>query len=127
MTVLCAFEAAARHQSFTAAADELCLTQSAVSRQIRSLEDLLGSELFVRQRQTVGLTLAGETLASDLVERRTGRDLLGRHGDFDQHAAFTLQDADTAHTHCGAGIGALGYPAKPRRDSAAGHPRKGRP
>lgn len=66
MTVLCAFEASARHQSFTAAAAELNLTQSAVSRQIRALEELLGSDLFVRERQTVRLTLAGEAYAQEI-------------------------------------------------------------
>lgn len=59
MSALCAFEAAARHQNFTAAAAELNLTQSAVSRQIRQLESRLGAELFVRERQTVQLSAAG--------------------------------------------------------------------
>jgi LysR family glycine cleavage system transcriptional activator len=66
MSVLAAFESAARLQSFTAAAGELNLTQSAVSRQIRSLEDALGAELFVRERQTVRLTVAGETYAKEI-------------------------------------------------------------
>jgi DNA-binding transcriptional LysR family regulator len=66
MSLLCAFEAAARHESFTAAADELSLTQSAVSRQIRALEEALGSELFLRERQTVKLTLAGKTYAQEV-------------------------------------------------------------
>lgn len=66
MSVLAAFESAARLQSFTAAATELNLTQSAVSRQIRSLEDLLGAELFVRERQTVRLTAAGEAYADEI-------------------------------------------------------------
>lgn len=66
MSVLAAFEAAARLQSFTAAGEELNLTQSAVSRQIRSLEDLLGAELFVRERQTVRLTLAGASYAAEI-------------------------------------------------------------
>lgn len=66
MTVLCAFEASARHQSFTAAASELNLTQSAVSRQIRSLEETLGHELFVREKQKVQLTLAGEAYAIEV-------------------------------------------------------------
>jgi LysR family transcriptional regulator, glycine cleavage system transcriptional activator len=64
--VLCAFEASARLQSFTAAAAELHLTQSAVSRQIRALEDMLGSELFVRERQTIRLTTAGEAYAQEI-------------------------------------------------------------
>jgi LysR family glycine cleavage system transcriptional activator len=66
MTLLRAFEASARHQSFTAAADELSLTQSAVSRQIRSLEEVLGADLFVREKQTVRLTLAGEAYAQEI-------------------------------------------------------------
>jgi len=68
MSLLRAFEAAARHQSITAAADELNLTQGAVSRQIRALEELLGSDLFVRERQTIRLTLAGETYAREIRE-----------------------------------------------------------
>lgn len=66
MPLLCAFEAAARSQSFTAAAAELNLTQSAVSRQIRALEELLGSDLFIRERQTVRLTLAGDAFAQEI-------------------------------------------------------------
>jgi len=56
---LTAFESAARHQSFTRAAAELNLTQGAISRQIRLLEDRLGSSLFQRVRQRVILTDAG--------------------------------------------------------------------
>lgn len=63
MHVLCAFESAARLQSFTAAAAELSLTQSAVSRQVRALEDQLGAQLFVRERQTVRLTTEGDAYA----------------------------------------------------------------
>jgi len=66
MAVLAAFESAARLQSFTAAAAELKLTQSAVSRQIRSLEELVGAELFVRERQTVRLTAAAEAYADEV-------------------------------------------------------------
>ena len=66
MSLLCAFEAAARHQSFTAAAAELHLTQSAVSRQIRALEDRLEAELFVRERQTVRLSPAGQAYAQEI-------------------------------------------------------------
>lgn len=66
MSQLCAFEAAARHQSFTRAATELSLTQSAVSRQIQALEDLLGIDLFVRTRQTVKLSSAGAAYAQEV-------------------------------------------------------------
>jgi LysR family glycine cleavage system transcriptional activator len=54
-----AFEAAARHQSFTRAAAELNLTQTAVSHQIKNLEDLLRVPLFTRERNAVRLTDAG--------------------------------------------------------------------
>ena len=55
---LVAFEASARHQSFTRAADELALTQGAVCRQIAGLEEFLGVELFRRSRRGVLLTLS---------------------------------------------------------------------
>jgi len=51
-----AFEAAARHLSFTAAAEELHITQSAVSQQIKSLETALGRNLFVRRTRSLQLT-----------------------------------------------------------------------
>jgi LysR family transcriptional regulator, glycine cleavage system transcriptional activator len=56
------FEAAARHESFTRAAAELKLTQAAVSRQIRALEDDLGTRLFERRNRAVFLTEAGRAL-----------------------------------------------------------------
>jgi len=56
---LVAFEAAARTQSFTRAASELALTQSAVCRQIAALEEFLGCELFRRTQRGVRLTEAG--------------------------------------------------------------------
>jgi DNA-binding transcriptional LysR family regulator len=60
---LSAFEAAARHQSFTKAADELAVTQSAVCRQIAVLEDLLGVKLFRRSKRGVTVTDAGLSYA----------------------------------------------------------------
>jgi LysR family transcriptional regulator, glycine cleavage system transcriptional activator len=68
MSLLRAFDAAARHQSFTEAAAELNLTQGAISRQIRVLEQSLGADLFLRERQTVRLTPAGETYAGEIRE-----------------------------------------------------------
>jgi LysR family glycine cleavage system transcriptional activator len=58
-----AFDAAARHQSFTLAAEELCVTQAAVSRHIRLLERDLGIELFERQHRRVVLTTVGRRYA----------------------------------------------------------------
>jgi len=62
LSALCAFEAAARYESFTKAAAELCLTQSAVSRHVRSLETHLGVALFRREHRGVRLTPAGREL-----------------------------------------------------------------
>ena len=56
------FEAAARHLSFTAAAEELYLTQSAVSKQGKSLEDALGKALFLRGGTGLSLTPEGRQL-----------------------------------------------------------------
>ncbi|MCV3767948.1 LysR family transcriptional regulator [Rhizobium sp. TRM95796] len=63
---LSAFEAAARTGSVTAAARELSLTQGAVSRQIKALEEQLGVELFHREKQTIRLTAGGEAYARDI-------------------------------------------------------------
>src|SRR5205085_3722749 len=54
-----AFEAAARSESFTRAAEELNVTQGAVSHQVKALEDTLGLKLFHRERQRLILTEAG--------------------------------------------------------------------
>ncbi|OZI27272.1 MULTISPECIES: LysR substrate-binding domain-containing protein [Bordetella] len=59
MAALTAFEAAARHESFTLAARELSVTESAISRQISLLEESLGVSLFVRVKQRVTLTRPG--------------------------------------------------------------------
>ncbi|MBY4895805.1 LysR family transcriptional regulator [Cupriavidus sp. AU9028] len=59
LTGLQAFEAAARHSSFTVAARELHVTQGAVSKQVRQLETSLGVDLFERVRQRLVLTDAG--------------------------------------------------------------------
>jgi LysR family glycine cleavage system transcriptional activator len=59
-----AFEAAARHLSFTRAAAELGVTQGAVSQRIRRLEDTLGRPLFERLTRALALTVDGKTLAA---------------------------------------------------------------
>jgi LysR family glycine cleavage system transcriptional activator len=62
------FEAAARHQNFTRAAEELGMTQAAVSYQIRQLEDRVGAPLFVRQPRLVVLTALGQRLAGPVAK-----------------------------------------------------------
>src|SRR5688572_17705806 len=59
LDLLVGFESAARHLSFTKAGEELFLTQSAVSRQIKELEDQLGVTLFQRRHRALALTEAG--------------------------------------------------------------------
>lgn len=69
-TALSAFESAARHLSFTKAAAELSVTQSAVCRQVAVLEDLLGGvKLFRRSRRGVTLTEAGSEYARSVRAR----------------------------------------------------------
>ncbi len=59
-----AFEAAARLESFSRAADELSVTPGAISQQIRQLEDHVGAPLFIRQGRTLSLTDAGRAAAN---------------------------------------------------------------
>src|SRR5260370_26406441 len=59
LNALKAFEAAGRHDIFTRAAEELCVTQGAVSHQVKALEAELGLKLFNRERQRLIITEAG--------------------------------------------------------------------
>jgi len=59
LNALKAFEAAARSESFTRAAEELCVTQGAVSHQVKALEATLGVKLFNRERQRLVMSEAG--------------------------------------------------------------------
>ncbi len=61
-----AFDATARHLSFTLAAQELGFTQSAISQNVRALEDKLGTPLFVRGHRSLALTQAGRLLVPDV-------------------------------------------------------------
>jgi LysR family glycine cleavage system transcriptional activator len=61
-----AFEAAARHLSFSEAANELCLSPSAISHQIRSLEAYLDTRLFERVGNNVRLTLTGQAYSGQM-------------------------------------------------------------
>lgn len=66
MNTLRAFEAAARHLSFTQAAEELHVTQAAVSHQIRTLEEALGVRLFRRLNRAIRLTEEGQEFVSEV-------------------------------------------------------------
>ena len=72
LDLLRGFESAARHLSFTRAASELFVTQSAISRQIKALEDHLGVQLFRRFNRSLLLTDAGQLL------QRTAADVMRR-------------------------------------------------
>ena len=72
LNALKAFEAAARHESFTRAAEELCVTQGAVSHQVKALEAELGIKLFNRERQRLIITESGRdylTVLRDAFDR----------------------------------------------------------
>lgn len=86
LTAVRAFEAAARHQSFTKAADELGMTQAAVSYQVKVLEDRLGKPLFHRLPKKVELSETGRRLAPAITAAFQGL-----------HAAFAeLKESDDA-------------------------------
>src|SRR5258708_13835646 len=74
LNALKVFEAAARHESFTRAAEELCVTQGAVSHQVKALEAELGLKLFNRERQRLVITEAGRAY---LVVVRDAFDRIG--------------------------------------------------
>ena len=72
LQALACFDAAARHQSYTRAAQELALTQGAVSRQIGALEGFVGVALFQRTRHGVALTERGAEYALQVAGRLQG-------------------------------------------------------
>jgi LysR family transcriptional regulator, glycine cleavage system transcriptional activator len=80
LNTLRAFDAAARHESFTRAAEELCVTQAAVSQQVKVLEASLGLKLFHRDRKRLVTTDAGRAylgVVGDALDRiATGTDRL---------------------------------------------------
>ena len=68
LTALRSFEAAARYGNFSQAAEELCVTQSAVSHQVRQLETWFGFDLFQRNGRRISVTEKGAELATSLTE-----------------------------------------------------------
>jgi DNA-binding transcriptional LysR family regulator len=94
------FDAAARHQSFTRAAQELNLTQGAVSRQVAVLEDFLGLPLFRRTQHGMVLTPAGADYARHVAQRLDAleRDAVGLMGRRRQGESLTLAAVPTFAT-----------------------------
>ncbi len=89
LNALRAFEAAARHLSFKAAAEELSVSQSAISHQIKALEESLGFPLFTRKTRSVELTRKG----------RLGSDKLNPRSDENQGQLLTPLPSSIQRTH----------------------------
>ena len=68
LNALKTFETAARHLSFTKAAEEMYVTQAAISHQIKALEDHLGLKLFMRKNRSLLLTEEGQGYFLDIKE-----------------------------------------------------------
>jgi LysR family glycine cleavage system transcriptional activator len=96
LNALRAFEAAARHLSFTKAADELNVTQAAISHQVKALEDQIGIHLFLRRNRQLILTDAGQTLLPDLIDAFDAMDTaLARVKRRDQAGILTVATMDS--------------------------------
>jgi LysR family glycine cleavage system transcriptional activator len=80
MNALRAFEVVSRHDSVSKAAEELCVSQGAVSQQLRNLEDSLGRELFVRTPNSLELSADGEAFAA--VVQKALIDIANAAGEF---------------------------------------------
>ncbi|MVA23659.1 LysR substrate-binding domain-containing protein [Agrobacterium vitis] len=89
------FEAVARHNGFTRAAEELGMTQTAVSYQIKLLEDNLGALLFLRTSRQISLTEAGERL---LPKTREGFELLREAVALARHEASEVLEIHSTPT-----------------------------
>lgn len=100
LQALVCFDAAARHESYTRAAQELSLTQSAVSRQIGALEAFLGVALFRRTRHGVALTPSGTTYARQTALRLESmeRDTLDAMADQGRGGSLALAAVPTFAT-----------------------------
>src|SRR5215472_4264206 len=91
LSALRAFEAAARHMSFSKAADELHVTPAAVSHQIHALEQDLGVTLFHRMNRSVELTASGRVLLPGLTEAFAGiQSAVGRLRTHNDTGALTV-------------------------------------
>lgn len=115
LNALRAFEAAARHLNFTRAAEELCVTQAAVSHQVKALEDHLGRTLFRRHARGLMLTDEGAMLAPVVLEAFTRIE----------HLLDALKEGGPAEVLSVGVVGtfALGFLMERLADFRARHPR----
>lgn len=99
LDMLRGFVAVARRLSITLAAQDLCLTQSAVSRQVQALEEFFGSALLTRKHRAIELTALGEqlfALASPLLEQLAEFSVSARSTDRPRSVTFTASIGVTA-------------------------------
>ncbi|MDJ0949658.1 MAG: transcriptional regulator GcvA [Alphaproteobacteria bacterium] len=99
LNALRAFEAAARHLSFTKAADELNVTQAAISHQVKGLEDWLGVKLFRRLNRALRLTEEGQDYVPAISDALDGLDAATRkllRGDAARTLTVTTMDSFAA-------------------------------
>lgn len=99
LDMLRGFVAVARRLSITLAAQDLCLTQSAVSRQVQALEEFFGSPLLVRRHRAIELTALGQqlfALASPLLEQLAEFSLAARGRERPRSVTFTASIGVTA-------------------------------
>ena len=96
LNALRAFEAAARHLSFTRAADELHVTQAAISHQVKALEEQIGLTLFQRRNRNLILTDVGQALLPDMSDAFDQMDAaLARIKRRDQAGVLTVATMDS--------------------------------
>lgn len=99
LSTLPAFDAAAKHESFLAAAEELNLSQAAISRQIKNLEDQMGVVLFERSHRSVRLTRHGSELykSVSVALRLIGETVSNIRPDKENHSVRIATDLALAH------------------------------
>ncbi|WP_428427853.1 LysR substrate-binding domain-containing protein [Pararhizobium sp.] len=100
LTALRSFEAAGRLESFTLAADELFVSQAAISRQVRELEALLGTALFTRHHRKVRLSAEGARLLETLASAFDGIDARLEEIRASKAPALLTIDAEPAFASC---------------------------
>lgn len=104
LTAVRAFEAAGRHENFSRAAEELGMTQAAISYQIRQLEDRIGRPLFVREKGRVRLSDAGRRLLPALSSAFSSM--------VDAFAAIRSEDEDVLAIQASVSLGATWLSAR---------------